>query len=517
MISRFLWPVCCALLVLLFVGAVARFYHPVYGFTSLIQFDATNEFTMVKEARERPVFINHKSTGYDGLYYAQLAAHPLLRDPALPVAMDNLGYRARRIFASWTAWALALGNRTRALDAYALLNPVCWLGLAALLFNFFPPRSAHDFVAWAGLLFSAGALTSVRFALTDLPALLLLTGVMFAATRGKLNRAVGLLAAAGLTRETSLLAAPVLVSGSRLKGFARVALAVIPLVLWLAYVRQVAGASDSGWGNFAWPGTKFLEKWQATLNGFDRPDLALLNWTTLLALLALTVQAAWLIARPQWHDLWWRFGIGYAALLLLLGTAVWEGHPGAATRVLLPLNLAFNLLMPRTRLGLALLILGNLSVPAGLVQFASLPNDGIELAAARVDDRTILVQTAKGWSGVERDSKQFWAWSTGDAEVAIRARPGPISLVMNFRVRGLRPQTLEISQDGKSLWRGKVGAGWQPVRIACVDGLVSFKTDTPPVLEGDQPGARRLGFCLSQTELSEIQSIPARNTAPPSR
>jgi hypothetical protein len=53
-------------------------------------------------------------------------------------------------------------------------------------------------------------------------------------------------------------------------------------------------------------------------------------------------------------------------MMLCLGTAVWEGFPGAATRVLLPLNLAFNLLAHRVRAGLGWLLAGNLTVFAGL-------------------------------------------------------------------------------------------------------------------------------------------------------
>ena len=515
--QSFLWPASCALLIAGFLAIVAQFYHPVYGFTSLLQFDASNEAGLLPEVRERPVFINRLSGGYDGLYYAQLACRPLLRDPALPAAMDNLGYRARRILASWVAWGLALGDSTRALDTYALLNPLCWLGLAGLLFAFFPPRSFHDFIAWAGLLFSAGALASVRFALTDLPALLLLAGVMLAVQRGRLRGAAGLLAAAGLTRETSLFALPVLLRGSWRARLVQVVLVVTPLALWLVYVRIVAGAGNDGWSNLDWPGARFLEKWQATLANFQHPENSLPNWTTLLALLAVTVQAVWLLVRPQWSAVWWRLSAGYVGLLLLLGTAVWEGYPGAAMRVLLPLNLAFNALAPRTRAGLVLLILGNLTVPAGLLQLTNLPNDGIELAAARTAGTTVLVQTRSGWSGVERYRNDFLAWSSGDAAVAVQTKPAGVALTLDFRLRSLSPRTLEITQQGQPVWRGRVGPAWSAVSFACTDGLLAFHTDTPPDPESFQPGARALAFCIDRVRLSDIRSTPVTNTAPSAR
>ncbi len=62
---------------------------------------------MLPVLRKAPIYIYHDTGGYDGLYYAQLAASPALRNPALPKAIDNLGYRARRILLSWIAWAAA--------------------------------------------------------------------------------------------------------------------------------------------------------------------------------------------------------------------------------------------------------------------------------------------------------------------------------------------------------------------------------------------------------------------------
>jgi hypothetical protein len=517
-LPRFLWPACCAVLMAGFVAEVARFYHPVYGFTSLLQFDATNESTMLPEARDRPVFLNHRKGGYDGLYYAQLACRPSLRDPALGPAMDgNLVYRARRILVSGLAWVLALGDATRAIDIYTLINPLCWLGLAGLLFMLFPPRSAHDVTAWVGLLFSAGVLASVRLALIDLPALLLITGAVIAVQRGRLNGTVGLLAAASLTRETSLLAAPVLAGGTWRVTLRRAAFLIAPLAVWLLYIRIVVGPGNQGWGALDWPGAMFVEKWRVSLAALRQPDYRLLNATTVLALLALTVQAGWLIIRPQPSNLGWRLGIGYVGLLLLLGSGVWEGNPGAAARVLLPLNLAFNLLAPRTRAGLALLILANLTVPAGLLQLNSLPNDGVELAAARAGSTTVLVQTLSGWSEVERDAHNFWSWSSGDAVLVVRTNPAGVTLGLGCHLRSLTPRTVVISQGGRELWEGRIGPAWRTVSLACTHGEIQFHTDAPPVAEGPQPGARALAFCIEQVTLSGIRSTPATNIAPSAR
>jgi hypothetical protein len=51
--------------------------------------------------------------------------------------------------------------------------------------------------------------------------------------------------------------------------------------------------------------------------------------------------------------------------MIFLGQAVWEGHPGAATRVLMPMTFAFNLLLPSTRWFWLLWVLGNVNVLDG--------------------------------------------------------------------------------------------------------------------------------------------------------
>ncbi|MBS0663011.1 MAG: hypothetical protein JSR48_07080 [Verrucomicrobia bacterium] len=495
-----------ALLVIAGFGlAVARFHHPVYGFTTLLQFDDSDEAHLLPEVREHPAFINRNNGGYDGLYYAQIACRPTLRDPALPRAIDNLGYRARRILPSWTAWVLALGNPVRALDTYALLNPLCWLAFAAMLWRLFPPRSGHDFLAWSGLVLSAGALSSVHLALVDLPALLLLTGAMIAVQRDRPRRAVGWLAAAALARETSLVAVPVLARGPWRTFLLRAALVAAPLAAWLVYIRVVVGPGDGGWSNFAWPGRSWLAKWQATLAGFSlHPELSGLNWSTLLALVALTVQAAWFMARPQWRNPWWRLGASYTFLFLFLGAPVWQGYPGAAVRVLLPLNLAFNALAPRTRAGLALLVLGNLTVPAGIIEITSLPNDGVELAAARVDPAAVLVQTRHGWYGVERNAGEVRAWSSGDAELVVKARPEGTTQALSFRLRSITPRQVTVTQDGRRLWQGAVGEKWIDVTLRCTDGVLSFRTDVPPARESAEATSRSLAFCIDRVTITAI-------------
>ncbi len=64
-----------------------------------------------------------------------------------------------------------------------------------------------------------------------------------------------------------------------------------------------------------------------------------------LALVSIVVQAAYVLARADWKNRWWRLGAAYVALFPFLGRPLWEGQPGTAMRVMLPLTLAFNVLL----------------------------------------------------------------------------------------------------------------------------------------------------------------------------
>ena len=121
-----------------------------------------------------PHFTYERSAGYDGAYYVQLAMHPTLDNPELEKSIDNLPYRARRMLFCWAAWLLGLGQPAWIIQAHALLNVLCWLGLAILLLHWFPPASAGDVLRWFGVMFSHGVCMSVRHSLVDAPSLLLL-------------------------------------------------------------------------------------------------------------------------------------------------------------------------------------------------------------------------------------------------------------------------------------------------------------------------------------------------------
>lgn len=496
--------------VAVFLVLVARFWHPVYGFTAFFQLDASNDGVKIAAFRELPVYVHRDTGGYDGLYYAQIAQDPTLRDPELAPAMDNFSYRARRILPPALAWLLGAGRPAAIVHTYSLLNVAGWLGLAGVLWRLLDVRDARGWWAWAGVLFSAGALSSVRLALTDLTALGLLAGALLAAERWQGRPAMVALAAAGLARETALLAVAGLCQPPWFskKNVARGLLVAAPLGAWLTYVRWRVGPADQGWGNFTWPVAGLLEKWRAVIDALstvaDRP----LAWTTLLATLGLTVQAAFFFVRREPTDRWWRIGVAYAGLMLCLGTAVWEGFPGAATRVLLPLNLAFNVRVHRSHASLGWLLLGNLGVLAGLLTVRDVPASPREVAALRQQGLAAIATAGEGWHGRETHGRHAWLWAGGQrATVAFETWPkADATLRLTFALRSLSPRTVVVIQEGREIGRAEVSTArsHHTVALQVVAGraTVEFVTAAAPVPENSDPGARRLAFALYDPELA---------------
>ncbi len=509
LLARWRWPAAGVLAVVCFVALVARFWHPVYGFTVFYQLDAPNDDLKIAAFRELPVYVHRDTGGYDGLYYAQLAHDPTLRDPELPRAMDDYPYRARRILAPALAWLAGLGQPAWIVPAYAALNLAVWLALAVVLWRLLAVDGARAWFAWAGVLFASGTLGSVRFALTDNLALLFIAASLHAAQRARDRPATGLLAAAALARETALLAVAALL---RPPWFSRrnvltVVLAALPLAVWLIYVRLQVGAGNPGWGNFSLPGSGLVGKYREALAALstvaDRP----LVWTTLLATLAVTVQAAFLLVHRDPADRWWRLGAVFAGLMLLLGTAVWEGFPGAFTRVLLPLQLAFNVLVVRTRAPVVWLVAGNLSLLSGLLTLRDVPRTANELTAQHLGDTVAVVRFDAGWFGREQDRRRVWLWAERRGILVLETLPPATRpLRLHFSLRSLAPRTVTLRLGDRELWRGDVGPARTAHVVTLPAGLprlaqLEWSTDTAPVPEGSAPGGRALGFALYDVRL----------------
>ena len=107
--------------------------------------------------------------------------------------------RNARILLPALAWLLGGGAPADVAHAYAALNVALRFVLATLLWRIFPIGVPQATAAWTLVLFGAGVLFSVRFALSDLAALVLTAAAGLAVERNHHVLAAGFLGLAGLT------------------------------------------------------------------------------------------------------------------------------------------------------------------------------------------------------------------------------------------------------------------------------------------------------------------------------
>jgi hypothetical protein len=223
-----------------------------------------------------------------------------------------------------------------------------------------------------------------------------------------------------------------------------------------------------------------------------------------LVLLGLLSQFCFFAFRIRWRDPWWRVGASFAVLMAFLGDAVWEGYPSAAPRVLLPMTLAFNILVPRRAWWPILLLAGNLGVLGsgellkplekrdivveGPLQLRLNPTDGYVVEAA---------YGPRNWWPTEWEAKDHWRWSGGDSTVTIH-NPQPFTIVADLAfglaTGDVRSATMTVA--GHVAWSARVRPAMDnEARISGIDlppgdTLLLFQSDRPAARPG--PGDRRL-------------------------
>ncbi len=264
--------------------------------------------------------------------------------------MDLAPFRARRILFSWTAYVLGLGRPAWILNAYALQNVACWLAIAALLTNWVRPTSWRGLALWSACLFSHGLLWSVRFALLDGPSLMLTMCAVALAERHHPLWSAATVGINALGRETNILVTVAHPFPKNRRGWlqlvAAVALAVLPLTIWMDYLRSIYRSTTlAGTDTFVFLGTGLAESWRTVLGDPNAGRRALGAVFPASILLSLMAQAAFVFIRRRNVAPWWRVACAYAVMLLFLDPVLVAPLTGAITRVMLPLTVGFNILL----------------------------------------------------------------------------------------------------------------------------------------------------------------------------
>ena len=504
----------------LFLWTLAQFYIPGKGLSYLIAFGARQEEVRLSKIRKLDYFVEKGSDGYDAQYYVQIAMDPSLQNQALKRAVDSLPYRGRRILFAATAYVFGLGQPAWILHAFALQNVVTWFLLAALLLHWFPPRSWDSFLRWAGILLSFGVCLSFRNALFDGPSLLLIAFGVYLLEKNRPWWSTAVFALGGLGKETNLLGAAALLpkfsDGGRAwaLAMARGLLAALPLALWILYIGLMVGGKtgDLGTRNFDLPFAAYGRKLGDVLDSL--PDLSAANagplWS-LLMLVALTVQFLFLVLRPQWTQAWWRIGISFAVLMIFLGDAVWEGYPGAASRVLVPMQVAFNVLVPAGRAWRLVLVLGNLTMLAAPAALESPTGDGFVVRGPDAllygeGQHKLNIQYADNWYPVERHNNDYWCWSAGSAALIIHnPQTAPLSVRLRFTMNVNAPRNVRVLLNGSGVWATEMGEHsslnvvLNELQLLPGPNTLDFSTDIPASRIGNDP--RLLAFRLQNLRL----------------
>ena len=517
-----------------FTWIVAHYYIPGKGFTYLIEFGGLNHAAFLPEVKAVNHFEIPGSHGYDGQWYAQIAMHPRVGDPALGAAVDKLPYRARRILFEWTAWVLGAGDPIRVMNAYALQNIAGWYFLAALLTRWFPPLSFGNFFRWTAMLFSFGLIFSVRGALLDGPSLLLVALGMALIESKRPFAAAWVLGISGLGKDTNVLSAPALrfPESARARAWAKwmaqVALVLAPVALWAFCLKVWIGSgSDIGIDNFSVLGAGLCHKALATVSGLiaeAHPFQSVLAFD-LLVLLGLLAQFFFFLLRVRWKESWWRLGAGYAVLLMFLGDAVWTDYPSAAARVLLPMTLAFNVLVPRGGWWPVLLFMGNIGVfgsadflRTGMpdtisdcyvvegpwaLRFNAKDNFGV---TARFGPRNWWMPERERMPGKRTDD--YWRWSSGDSSIILsNPQPFEISADITFGMATVDPRAVTVTRDSVAVWNGALKPGEDnrahlaEMVLPPGDTVLHFSSDRPGVAPG---GSERRLFAFSVRDLKIV-------------
>ena len=316
------WRILALVLCALFLASVARFYHPGFGFTSLVVIPSAGHDSEIPALRALPHY-EYATIAYDGEFYVQLAMTPLLRDPAIDRALDRPAFRARRILFCWTAYALGFGRPAWILQVYALQNVLCWLVLAWLITRWIPLTAEAPSRCGPGACSAMGCSGPSASRCSTGRALLLAIAVL-AAEQNRTWVTAALVGVAGLGRETNCSADVRRFRGRTawrdwLKLAAALALVILPLVIWQDYIWSIYRGTSTSCRRR--PVDRAAQRpTSGQMAGSPRAIAAgtasgLCPGFTLLVLIAISVQLGFLVVTLAWREPWWRLAAAYAGLM----------------------------------------------------------------------------------------------------------------------------------------------------------------------------------------------------------
>jgi hypothetical protein len=326
-----------------------------------------------------------------------------------------------------------------------------------------------------------------------------------------------------LGKETNILGGAALArpETNSVRGWLTVALRgaviLLPLLIWLGLIRYWLGPSnDLGVRNFTYPLYGYFEKWGDTLSDLMAEGSGSFARYSLFMLISLTVQFGFFALRPRWRDAWWRVAIGFSVMMIFLGQAVWEGYPGAAARVLLPMTLAFNILVPRGRRWWAVLLLGNLSVfvapdvlrPPGRESYQVEGERNLRIVST--SGRIVEAIYDDKWYPPERSWLEYWRWSSGASTITLRNPHNfPLLVTVSFTVRVRDNRRIGLWEGSYARWERPMRPG--ETRDVKVRNMPLFPGDTVWRFETDQPGnypdsddRRRLAFSIRDLTITIV-------------
>ncbi len=504
---------------------VYNYHHFNFGYSVLPTFSQHAYESSLDALKDTHHYTFPSDTGYDGQYYAQLALEPSATGPEIERAMDNYSYRARRILFSWTAWAIGFGDPYWILQAYGIQNALFWFLTALVLLRWLPPNTWQNALRFLSCFFTVGLVYSFNRALLDGPSLFLIVlgAACIEANRSWLGAAI--LGLAGLGKETNLLAVTALWSptakGAKTKAgiILRIALAILPFIVWYGYIlssNTIGISGTMGRGNFALPLFGFFEAALDILKKGGETGFQAKTFIQFAMLASLLTQAAYLLFRPKPDRVWWRIGVTFAILMLVLGHAVWE-NVEAAPRVLLPMTIAFNLLFSRKLVLLPILIFANSLSIVGLFSLhPSFPPERFDmqgrsnLAYNPQTNEYSSLEFPEGWSINEGDQGRYWRWSSGGGEMTFRI-PGDqdVNAAFAFITKTIDARDLVLEVNGEIVWRIRSEGGYSKAqktffKLQAGDNFLKLSSPQSPIRIGDDP--RDLSFALYDYQI-ELLSI----------